>query len=171
MKIISEKENFLKNMVRDIIAVDPLASIRRAQELVENNTGHSISDKYLAKIMYKVRREAVVQSDRKKINERLSEVRVRYRMLIKNLNRTIYWKQEYLNEYGLRRPDYKQTHAAIKLVAQLELALFRAELDAGMYEDRRVAIEDMLKQGVLPVGLHEQVITAFRSWKLQPKEG
>ncbi len=167
MKIILEKENFLKSNVRDIIAINPLVSIRKMQEMVERNTGRPISDKYVVKLMHKVRREALIQSDRKKLNVRLAEVRERYRVLMENLNRTIYWKRQYFQDYGLDEPTYAERLQAIKLIAKLDLDLFKAELSAGMFEDRRIAVEEMLQQGVLPTELREQVVGVFRTWKYQ----
>lgn len=162
MKVAAHKEDILKGQVRDIIAINPLVSIRRMQELVENNTGRKLSDKYTAKLMYKVRREAVVQSDRKKLNDRLAEVRERHRVLIRDLSRSIYWKPEYLLEHGIQQPSFKEQLAAMKLQAHLEVSLFKAEIAAGMFEDRRTAIEDMLKEGILPTEIREQIITIFR---------
>ena len=131
---------------------------------MEHNTGRSISDKYVAKLMLKVRRQAVVQSDRKKMNERLAEVRERYRLLMEDLGRTIYWQPDFLQKYRLHCPSFKERLAAMKLLAQLEIALFKAELDAGMFENRQLALEEMLRQGVLPVELREQVVGVFKSW-------
>ena len=167
MKIHPEKEEFLKNTIRDCMAVNPLVSIRRMQELVEANTGQSISDKYVARLMQKIRRQAVVQSDRKKMNERLSEVRERYRVLMQDLSRTVYWKYEYLKVYGMQQPNFKERLAAMKLLAQLDAALFRVELDAGVFEDRQLAIQEMLQQGILPTVLQERVVGVFRTWKLE----
>jgi len=166
MKVLPEKEEFLKDTIRNAIALNPLVSIRKMQELVEHNTGRSISDKYTTKLMWKIRRQAVVYSDRKKMNERLAEVRERYRVLMQDLCRTIYWKPEYLNDYGLQYPNFKERLAAMRLLAQLELALFKAELAAGVFENQQVAIEEMLRQGVLPTELREQVVGVFRTWKL-----
>ncbi|MFA6918238.1 MAG: hypothetical protein WC285_05440 [Candidatus Gracilibacteria bacterium] len=169
MKVLLQQEEFLQNIIRDSMAVNPLVSIRRMQRLVETNTGRSISDKYTAKLMHKIRRRAVVQSDRKRMNERLAEVRERYRILMQELSRIIFWNREHLRKYGLRQPNLKERLAAMKLSAQMELALFRAELDAGMFENRQVVINEMLQQGVLPTELHEQVIGVFRRWKLAPE--
>lgn len=168
MKILPEKEEFLRNTIRDAIAANPLVTIRRMQEIVEQNTGRAISDKYVARLMHKIRRQAVIQSDRKKMNERLAEVRERYRLLMDDLMRTVYWKPEFLEMYALQPPSFKERLAAMKLLAQMELALFRAELDAGLFENRQTAIYEMLQQGVLPTELREQVIGAFRTWKLTP---
>jgi len=171
MKVLPEKEEFLKTTIRNAIALNPLVSIRRMQEIVEKNTGRSISDKYLNRLMHKIRRQAVVQSDRKQINERLAEVRERYRVLMDDLCRTIYWRPEFLHDYGLQYPSFNERLAAMKLLAQLELALFRAERETGMFENKQTAINEMLQQGVLPTELREQVIGVFRTWKLQPTYG
>jgi len=170
MKIIPEKEEFLRETVRNAIALNPLVSIRKMQELVEHNTGRSISDKYVAKLMMKVRRQAIVQSDRKKMNERLAEVREKHRILLDHLNRVVYWKWDFQKEYGLPEPKYRDRFSAMRLISQMELALFRAELDAGMFEDKRAATEEMLRQGILPTDLHEQVIGVFRRWTLGSAE-
>ena len=50
----------------------------------------------------------------------------------------------------------------------MDLALLKAEMDVGMYEDRRLALEEMLREGLLPQELHEQIVGVFRTWKLQP---
>lgn len=168
MKMLQEKEDFLKNTIRNAIAVNPLVSIRRMQEIVESNTGRSISDKYVSKLMRKIRRQAVIQSDRKQMNERLAEIRERFRVLTDDLFRTIYWKPDFIKQYGLSYPSQKERFVAMKLLAQLDLALFHAELDAGMFEDRQKAIGDMLQQGMLPNELREQVIGVFRTWKMAP---
>jgi len=140
MKVILEKEEFLQNTIRNAIAVNPLVSIRRMQEIVKQNTGHSISDKYTAKLMKKIRRRAVIQSDRKLMNERLSEVRERFRVITDDLFRTIYWRPEFFIDYGLDNPSPKERLAAMKLLGQLELALFKAEVDTGVFENRQIIV-------------------------------
>jgi hypothetical protein len=70
-------------------------------------------------------------------------------------------------DHGIRHPSTKERLAAMKLQAQLELALFKAELDAGMFENKQIAINEMLQQGVLPTELREQVIGVFRTWRFQ----
>lgn len=155
MKMLPEKEEFLQNHVCDCMAVNPLISIRQMQVLVEQNTDRLISDKYTAKLMYKIRRRAVIQSDRKQMNERLTEVRERFRILMDDLCRTIYWTPEFIKKYAKNEPSFKERLAAMKLLGQLESALFRAELDAGMFENKQLAINEMLQQGVLPTELRE----------------
>jgi hypothetical protein len=165
MKMLPEKEEFLKITIRNTLALNPLVSIRKMQELVEHNTGHLMSDKYLARLMQRIRRQAVVESDKKKINERFSEVRERYRVLMEDLSRTIYWKPDFLNQYGIQAPSYKEKIIAIKLLAQLDLALFKTEIDIGVFENKQLIMNEMLQQGVLPYELHEQVVGVFKTWK------
>ncbi len=168
--MLPEHEERIKGTVRNIIAVDPLVSIRKVQRIYEEKTGKSISDKYVSKIMHKVRRQAVVESDRKKINERLAEVRETFRVMREDLTRYIYWKHEYQGIYGIQRPSLKDRMAAMKLLGHLELSLLRAERDCGIFEDKRGAVENMLEQGVLPTELREQVVGVFRTWKFSQKE-
>jgi PAS domain-containing protein len=166
MKILEEKEKFIYQIIRDSIALNPLVSIRGLQEAFEKRTGRSISDKYVSKLRDKMRTRSIVESDRKKLNERLAEVRERYRVLSENLLRTIYWNWESLKICGIQQPNEKQRQSAIKLLAQMELALLRLELDMGVFENRQLAISEMLKQGTLPTELHEQIVGVFRTWKL-----
>jgi len=136
------------------------------QKVVQERAGHSIGDKYVSRLMQKMRKRAVVESDRKKLNERFAEVRENYRVLSENLVRTIYWNWESLNVCGIQKPSEKERQSAIRLLAQMQLALFKTELDIGMFEDRQLAISEMLKQGMLPTELHEQIVGVFRTWKL-----
>ena len=85
-----------------------------------------------------------------------------------HLNKVVYWQYEFLKDYGIEYPTFKEKITAIKLLAQLESTLFRTELAAGVFEDKQAAIEEMLQQGMLPTELREQVIAVFRTWKLGP---
>jgi hypothetical protein len=168
MKILEEKEKFIYQTIRDSIALNPLVSIRGLQEGFQKRTGHTISDKYVSKLRDKMRRRAIVESDRKQLNERLSEVREKYRVLAENLWRTIYWDWESLKICGIQKPTEKERQNAIELLAKMELALLKTEFEVGVFENRQLAISEMLKQGMLPMELHEQIIKVFRSWKLEP---
>lgn len=165
MKVLPQQEEYLRNTIRDCMAVNPLVSVRKMQELVKKNTGRSISDKYLAKLMCKIRRQAIIQSDRKQMNERLSEVRERFRMLTDDLFRVVYWRPEFIKQYGLVCPTYKEKLAAIRLIAQLEIALFKTEVDTGAFESRQASVGGVLRQEVSQTGLQDKVFGVFREWK------
>ena len=154
MKIIQEHEDYLRRHIRDILAINPLASVRSMQEMIEKRTERSISDKYLSKLMQKIRRQVIVESDRKQVNERLSEVRERNRAHIEYLERILLWKPEYYWKYGMDEPKLKDKMSAIKLVSQLDLALLKAEFLVGMFESKGVQLELTRSQSTtLKVGL------------------
>ncbi len=149
MKILEHKEEFIVWRIRDAIALDPLVSMRKLQKVIKENTGRSISDKYLSKLMKKIRTKTIVESDRKQLNERLAEVRERYRVLSENLMRTIYWDWTSMQKCGIQKPKEKERQSAIKLLAQMELALLKAELDVGAFEDQQLSIRNIRARNIL----------------------
>lgn len=167
MKILEEKEKFIYQTIRDSLALNPMISIRGLQEAFQIRTGHTISDKYVSKLREKMRRKAIIESDRKQLKDRLSEVRERYRVLSENLWRTIYWNWESLKLCGIQKPTEKERQSAIELLAKMELALLKTEFEIGVFENRQLAISEMLKQGMLPTELHEQIVGVFQSWKIE----
>jgi hypothetical protein len=165
MKVLPEQAEYIQTAIRDAVAIDPLISVRRLQEAVEQRTGRSISDKYLAKLVKKSRRQVAIEADRKQLKVRFAQVSERYRVLLKELHKIIWWSPVYISKYGIQRPSTKEKVGATKLAAQMELALFRTELDLGVFEDRRAVLEEMLREGLLPTELHEQLVGVFRQWK------
>jgi len=150
MKILEHKEEFIIWRIRDAIALDPLVSMRKLQLVIQEKTGRYISDKYLAKLMRKIRTKTIFESDRKQLNERLTEVRERYRVLSENLLRTIYWDWTSLEKCGIQKPTEKERQSAIKLLAQMELALFKMELDVGAFENQQLSIRSIKARNILP---------------------
>lgn len=168
MKIPPEKEELLKNTVRNGMALSPLISIRKMQALVEHNLGRPISDKYVAKLMYKVRRQVVIQSDRKQLNERLAEVRDRHRAMMERLVQVAFWKYDFLKESNIQRPSIKEQIAAMKALSQMEQSLFRTELYTGAFESRRITINEILELEMLPPELRKQVAAVIKPLKPCP---
>ncbi len=144
MKIQQEKREILKTLVRDIIAYDPLISIRRAQEIIESRE-YTIGNKFLSRLMTEVRQEARVYSDSKEIGSRLTEVRERFRLLIKQLGRIAYWDVEIGMTYKISEPTNAERYRAIKLIGQLELSLLRTEFALGLFGNMKVAKVELSK--------------------------
>jgi len=158
MKILEQKEKHIMKKIRDSIALNPLISIRKLQDAVEEKTGRSISDKYLTKLVHKIRIRAVIESDRKKLNESLAQVRERYRVLSENLLRTIYWNYESLELCGISKPKEKERQSAIRLLAQMDLALLKTELEVGAFQKQEL--------GGSQTEIREQIIGVSRSWNV-----
>ena len=144
MKIQQEKREILKTLVRDIIAYDPLISIRRAQEIMKDRE-YSIGNKFLSRLMTEVRQEARVYSDGKEIGDRLTEVRERFRLLIKQLSRIAYWDVEIGMTYKISEPKHAERYRAIKLIGQLELSLLRTEFALGLFGNMKVKKVELSK--------------------------
>ncbi|MES2668359.1 MAG: hypothetical protein V4644_01550 [Patescibacteria group bacterium] len=134
MKILPYRENAIRENVRNILSVNPYVSGRRLQEMVRNNTGYPVGDKYLTKIVGKVQRETVISSDRLKRNERLAEARARHRAHLNYLQRIAYWKHEYRQDFGIERPKARDQLAAIRLMSQIDIAFMKAEMAVGAFE-------------------------------------
>ena len=107
-------------------------------------------------------------SDNSRLTKRFIEVDERYTALRKQLYRIAYWTPTHLPTYGIQRPKNSERINAIRTIAQMDLALLKTELDVGLFEDKRAALEEMLRQGLLPQELHEQIVGVFRTWKLAP---
>ena len=166
MRKLPEQEEYLRRNVRDAIALDPLISVRALQRQVQRQTGHSISDKYLTKLRCKVRREVIIESDRKALHERFTEVKERYRVMIDRLSLLVIWKFPDSIKAGLTKPTNQEIISAARTIAQMELALMKAELDIGVFEDRRNVVGDILRKRLLPVELREEIYLALRKWKI-----
>jgi hypothetical protein len=142
MKILSPKRQFLQTAVRNIVAANPLVPIRRVQELVRQRTDRSISKNFASRLMDEVRDQAINESNQKEVNERVSELRERHRILIEYLTRVQNWQPDYVWEYGMRNePTLRERMAAIKLISQLELTLFKAESITGLFERKGATLQ------------------------------
>lgn len=166
MKIPDHKEEYLRSMVREIIGLDPLITVRGMQRTLQGNTKHTIGDKYVMRLMHKVRREAVVRSDRTKVTERIAEIRLRFEAMQKQLTRIAYWNPLFITRYGIHKPKQSDQIRAMESIAKMDIALFRAEMDTGVFEDKRLALEEMLREGMLPYEIREQIVGIFRTYKL-----
>ena len=132
MKILPEQKQHIVQVVREVIAADPLVSIRRMQQRVETQTGRSISDKYLTHLLGEIRQEAVAKSDPNKIKARMEVMRARYKPLATNLL-TIAWSREGVT--------HKDRLAMIKTAAHLDMMLLRAEGYTGAFDKQGTAFE------------------------------
>ncbi|MDB5238268.1 MAG: hypothetical protein JWM46_538 [Candidatus Kaiserbacteria bacterium] len=154
MKVLPQQRHFLSGIISEALANDPLVSIRSMQTIIKDSTGRSISDKYVARIMNE-NRITLTQglADRPRVEERIAEVRKQYQKFIKDLT-TIAYKG--------RDIGFKDRLAAIKLVAQLEVALLRAELQTGVFENRSEN-EIELKEEISRISRTVTVRSAARS--------
>lgn len=166
MKYLPQQEEYLRKTIRDILALNPLITVRGMQDHLKYQTGRSISNQYVMKLMFKARRQVIIESDRKALRARFIEVKERYRVMIEQLSHIVFWTIGDVKN-GIPKPSTTERISAIKAITQMDIALMKAELDIGLFENRRSAIEEMLREGLLPAELNEQIVMVFRKWKFR----
>jgi len=80
MRIVPELDHKIRREIRDARAKDPLISVVDLQEQLEKQFNRTFSRKYIAKLAFKVERQALQEADRTKIEERIQFTRENYRM-------------------------------------------------------------------------------------------
>src|SRR4051794_9167775 len=133
MRILPAVEEEIRRVIRDERAKDPLISVAGLKGALESHfkdRGSGFSHQYVSKIADKVAREALVNADRTKIEERLNFTRENYRMMRERLLQIIYWEPSD-DEPKVRRPYDEDVINAAKTLVQLDLALLNAEIQCG----------------------------------------
>src|SRR5580704_11723870 len=95
MRIVPEVEAQIRRVIRDARAKDPLITVGRIGRLLEQEFNRGFSYQYVAKVVEKVEREAMVEIDRTKIEQRLKFTRENYRMMREELLKIVYWTPEH----------------------------------------------------------------------------
>jgi hypothetical protein len=184
MRIVPEVEAQIRRVIRDARAKDPLITVGRIERLLEQEFNRGFSYQYVAKVVEKVEREAMVEIDRTKIEQRLKFTRENYRMMREELLKIVYWTPEH-GTPGVPKPLAKDRVEAAKVVVMLDLAILNAEAAAGMYkkpidvlarevhyeplpgEVRAVVIAASQRGGLLPKGIVEQTVPKMEELDLR----
>jgi len=145
-------------------ARDPLITVSGLEHALEKHFQRGVSRQYVSKIADKVAREALVQSDRTQIEERMNFTRENHRMMRDRMLNIIYWQPE-----GGGSPPYnKDVIEAAKNVVMMDLALLAAQISNDMYKKPIDAIEKEFRYDPLP----PEVRTGYRSvdsWRIVAK--
>lgn len=80
MRIVPELDHKIRREIRDARARDPLMSVVDLQEQLEERFNRTFTRKYIAKLAFKVERQALQEADRTKLEERMQFTRENYRM-------------------------------------------------------------------------------------------
>jgi hypothetical protein len=94
MRIVAELDRKIRRQIRDARAKDPLVSVVDLQEQLEKQFSRTFSRKYIAKLCAKVERQALMEADRTKLEERMQFTPENYRMARERLLKILYWKPE-----------------------------------------------------------------------------
>jgi hypothetical protein len=112
MRILPPVEEEMRRAIRDARAADPLISVSGLEQVLEKRFNRGFSRKYIAKLADKVLRQALIEADRTKIEERLNVTREKFRLA-----------SEKLVEIIQDNPKDEDAIEAAKNLAMLDLAL------------------------------------------------
>lgn len=149
-KYVPEYEEELKIAIRDFIILDPSVSVSRlAKHLKESEgfktyKGNELDEKYLAKLLRKVRKEQIDRVDKAQLTARVAELKERYRLTYEKLIKIAFYTKEMM-EAGMPPPSYKDQIEALKTINKLDLEILQAEMDAGIFERHLGKLEGELK--------------------------
>lgn len=174
MKKPRTQEEKMKRIIRDAIVIDPLISVAKLQDALfekgYRTAGNNPLDwDYVSKVRQKVHRQAVEAADRQKVNERIAEIKERYRLIFERLIRIAFYSDE-LKKEGVMPPSYKDQISALREIGKLDIAIFNAELDAGIFERHIGTLEIEKRSKPLPPELKAQMLKAFANWGIIPKD-
>ena len=174
MKKVNTQEEKIKRTIRDAIVIDPLISVAKLQDVLfdkgyrtSNNT--PLNKDYIAKLRGKLHRQAIENVDRQKVSERIAELKERYRLVFERLVRIAFHSEDMKKE-GIAPPSFRDQISALKEITRLDVSLFGAELDAGIFERHIGTLEIEKRNKPLPPEVKDQMIKAFANWGIIPKE-
>jgi hypothetical protein len=169
MRILPAVEEEIRRVVRDARAADPLIRVAGLEAVLEKHFNRGFSHQYVSKIADKVAREGLMELDRTKIEERIQFTRENYRMMRERLLKIIYWQPdpEVAIEWQ-RPPKNEDVIDAAKSLVLLDLALFKAELEVGMYKKPLADIAKEIHYEPLAADVRAVVIASWRNFGLLP---
>jgi hypothetical protein len=166
MKRTHEAEERIRRIIRDSIAVDPLISLRSLQDVLQRRNFQIGDLNYISKLRKKVETEALANIDRSEINPRLAKTQERFRLIFGKLNQIAFWPRD--AEEKTMPPTYKDQIAALKALAQLDIALLSAEMDAGIFTRHIGLVEEQRRFVPLPPEQVDMIMGAFKAWGIGP---
>jgi len=168
MRILDPFEEKIRNKIRDELALKPGIGVTDLQQKLEKVFGRTFHHSYLRKLVFKVQREAFIEVDRAKIEERLAFTRENYRMVRERLCDIVYWQSD-PEKPAERKPSNRDVVEACKNLVMLDLAVLNAEVAAGIYRTPEQAAQ-AIRYAPMPEERRQIVITAFFNWGALPKE-
>lgn len=133
-KITLKNENEIVRAIREEIVVNPMISVSRLRYNLKDRgisgyNGNLLDPVYLGRLVRKIQKRAMSEAERTRIEDRLTNTRERFGVIIDRLMKIAFWKPEYIKE-GVWPPDTKEIVKALDTIQKMDLALLQAEMDA-----------------------------------------
>jgi len=171
MRIVPAVEAELRREIRDARALDPLISVSALEQHLEKKFNRGFSYRYIAKLADKIARQALIEADRTKIEERLAFTRENYRLIRERLAEIVFWQFDPDSPVPIekQRPPYNEDVIdAAKTMVMLDLAILKAEIDNGLYRRPLDVIAKEFQYEPLPGEVRVAVIAAWKRGGLLP---
>ncbi len=174
MKKPRVQEDKIKRAIRDAIIIDPLISVTKLQDALfdkglRSATNTPLHWHYLAKLREKVHRQSIENVDRQEVSHRIAEMKERYRLVFERLIRIAFYSDD-LKKEGIPPPSYRDQISALREISRLDVSIFGAELDAGIFERHIGTLEIEKRNKPLPPELKAQMLKAFTNWGIIPRD-
>jgi hypothetical protein len=156
-------EERLKREIRDAMAVDPIATLPALTETLNRRLNHSFDPRYIKRLRDKVSRQLIVESDRLLIEQRMRFTRENYRISREALLNIINPPE------GERKAAPQARVEAAKALVMLDLALFKAELETGMFKKPVDEMAKAFQYEPLDAEVRAVVVAAWQRGGLLPK--
>ena len=147
----------LKREIRDALAIDPIATIPELTERLNKRLDHSFDPRYIKRLRDKVTHQLIVESDRMQIEDRMRVTRENHRI-----------SRDALLEIVQSRAPSKDRVEAAKALVMLDLAVFKAEIETGMFKKPVEQLAREFHYEPLPGEVREIIIRSWRNFGMLP---
>jgi hypothetical protein len=174
-KITLRKENELMRALREEIVVNPMISLLHLQRNLQQRgftaySGNPLDAIYLSKLIRKLNRQSIQESDNVQIGERLGKTRERFSVIIDRLMKIAFWKPEYLRE-GIWAPESKDIVKALDTIQKMDLSFLQAELDCGIYERHLGKLDiNVARKQPIPDDKRAEIWVTLQNWGMILKD-
>lgn len=172
MRKRSEVEEHIKQVIRDTIAVNPIVSVRKVQSALFDAGLRTYQAKpldwyYVAKLVRKIHNENIATLKFEDKSARLIILREKYRVVSEKLLKVIMY--DFKNPAAdVPRPTYQEQIAAINMLMRWELAIFYAEVEAGVFNRSPEGVNDPRNKPLDPE-TRARIIGAMERWGMIKK--
>lgn len=165
MKILHEHK--IKKAIRDILAVDPLVSAERMQNLLfergfKTAGNQPMTWRYVNKLVRKVDREVLEETLRNTPEKEVAKFKEHARIVFERLMRIAFYTED-LQKQGMPAPSYKEQIAALTALVKLKALIINIEMDMGIFERHIGTLEVEKRYIPLPAEVKEQMMRAFQN--------
>lgn len=171
-RVTETQEDYLKNVIRDAMAIDPLISVRSLQKVTEKKANRMLSLEYIIKLQRKIRGDVKIYPDREKYENRIAFLRERNRIVCAELFRIAF-----PDPNSLEKPGVTERRKALEAIFRIEKDMIKLEMDLGLFTRQigTVEVEHRLKP--MDEKTLEGIMNTFKVWaeppqmrKIEPKQ-